>query len=111
MIKAFSMRGFLIIGLCLNFVGCASGPKLVEKPFVTPQYGMTKPEMLDLLGKPDAIEIYKKTDLTRVEFYIYHRSYQSSQTKVPVCLIDNKIVGWGKSFYEDHISADDVRIK
>lgn len=108
--QACNMRNLLIIGLCLSLIGCASTPKLVEKPFVEPQYGMTKPQMLDLLGKPDSIEIYKKTDLTRVEFYIYHRD-QSSQEKVPVCLINEKIVGWGKSFYEDHVSTDDTRIR
>jgi hypothetical protein len=72
---------------------------------------MTKLEMIDLLGKPDAIEIYKETNQTRKEFYIYHIEYQSSQEKVPVCLINNKVVGWGKTFYEDHVSEDDIRIK
>jgi hypothetical protein len=67
--------------------------------------------MFDLLGKPDSIEIYKRSDLTRVEFYIYHRQHESSQKKVPVCLINNRIVGWGESYYEDHVSQDDIRIK
>jgi hypothetical protein len=81
------------------------------KPFVEPQYGMTKLQMIDLLGTPDSIEVYKKSDQTRVEYYIYHREYGSTQEKVPVCLINNKIVGWGKTFYEDHVSTDDIRIK
>ena len=105
------MRNFLTIGLCLSIVGCAHTPNLVFKPFVEPQYGMTKMQMCDLLGKPDAIEVYKETDLTMVEFYMYHIDYQSSQKKVPVCLIDNKVVGWGKAFYEDHVRKDDIRIK
>ena len=72
---------------------------------------MTKMQMIDLLGKPDSIEIYKKTDLTRDRILYLCQDYQSSQEKVPVCLIDNKVVGWGKTFYEDHISPDDIRIK
>ncbi len=111
------MKKLLIIGLCLSMIGCAHA-KVIVKPFAEPQYGMTKLQMIDLLGTPDSIEIYKKTDLTRVEFYMYHRSHGSSdmnisadQEKVPVCLINNRIVGWGKSYYEDHVSADDIRIK
>jgi len=105
------MRNFLIIGLFLSLIGCASSSNLMLKPFTEPQYGMTKLQMLDLLGKPDSIEIYKKTDLIRVEYYIYHREYSSSRENVPVCLINNRIVGWGKSYYEDHVSQDDIRIK
>ena len=111
MTKDLSMKNFLIIGLCLSFIGCVHGANQIAKPFVEPQYGMTKPQMIDLLGKPDSIEIYKKSDETRVEFYIYVRKYGSSQTKVPICLIDNKIVGWGKTYYEDHVSPDDIKIK
>jgi hypothetical protein len=95
----------------LGIIGCSQTSSQIVKPFSEPQYGMTKSQMFDLLGKPGSVEIYKKTDLTRVEFYIYVRKYQSSQEKVPVCLIDNKVVGWGKSYYEDHVSPDDIRIK
>src|ERR1700688_4476504 len=105
------MKNLLIIGLYLSFIGCAHTPDLIVKPFVVPQYGMTKLQMIDLLGKPDSIEIYKKPDHTRVEFYIYVKKYQSSQEFVPVCLIDKKVVGWGKTFYEDHVNLDDIRIK
>lgn len=105
------MKKYLMIVFCLGFLGCAFTSNDIVKPFVEPQYGMTKRQMIDLLGKPDSIEIYKKSDLTREEVYIYVRSYQPSEEKVPVCLVDNRVVGWGKSFYEDHISPDDIRIK
>src|SRR5665213_1156169 len=103
------MKNFLIFGLCICIVGCAHVP--IENPFVEPQYGMTKIQMINSIGDPDSIEIYKKSDLTQVEFYMYSRKYQSSQEKVPVCLINNKVVGWGKTYYEDHVSPDDIRIK
>ena len=105
------MKKFLIIGLCLSLIGCAQLPNKGEKPFVDPQYGMTKTQMIALLGEPESIEIYKKSDQTRVEYYIYVRKYQSFHAKVPVCLINKRVVGWGKSFYEDHVSQDDIRIK
>jgi len=100
-----------MISLFLFFMGCAHLPENQVKPFVEPQYGMTKVQMINLLGRPDSIEIYKKSDELRLEFYIYVRKYQFSKDKVPICLINNKIVGWGKTFYEDHVSQDDTRIK
>jgi len=106
------MKSFLIVGLLFSLIGCAHTTSLViEKPFVGPQFGMTKMQLIDLEGRPEKIEIYKKTDLTHVEFYIYQRQSQSSLEKVPVCLVDNKVVGWGKTFYEDHVSQDDIRLR
>jgi hypothetical protein len=104
------MRNALIAVLCLSLIGCAHTSDIV-KPYVDPQYGMTKLQMIALLGKPDSIEIYKESNETRLEFYIYIKRYASSQEKVPICLINNKVVGWGKTFYDDHISLDDTRIK
>ena len=102
------LKYFLIAGLCFDLAGCASPP---EKPFVEPQYGMTKQQLVELLGEPETREIYEKSDKTRIEFYIYNRIFQSSLEKVPVCLVDNKVVGWGRTFYEDHVSTDLIRIK
>ena len=105
------MRKFLILGLVFTFIGCAAASRDIVKPFVDPQYGMSKIEMFNLLGKPEKIEIYKETNSTRLEFYFYVRNYQSSQESIPVCIINNKVAGWGKTFYEDHVSLDDTRIR
>ena len=104
------MKKIFIIGLVLSLMGCVHAYDQ-EQPFSQPQFGMTKQQLIEASGKPDTIEIYQKPDKTRIEFYIYTKQYESSQTKVPVCLIDNKVVGWGKSFYEDHVSQNDTRIK
>ena len=104
------MKKFLMIILCLGLMGCATA-NTQRKPFMEPQFGETKQQLIEMLGRPETIEIYQKPDKTRVEFYIYIRQYQSSQVKVPVCVINNRVVGWGKSFYEDHISMEDTRIK
>lgn len=105
------MKNVLIIGLCLSLIGCAGNPNLVDKPYSEPRYGMTKEQMIELLGKPESIEIYKRSDLSRMEYYIYVRENETSEDKVPVCLVNNKVVGWGKTYYDDHVSQDDVRIK
>jgi hypothetical protein len=104
------MKRFLIVTLCLSLMGCAAAIQ-ERRPFIQPQFGQTRQQLVDMSGKPDTIEIYQKPDKTRIEFYIYITQYQSSQAKVPVCLINNRVAGWGKSFYEDHISTEDTRIK
>ncbi|MBF0570700.1 MAG: DUF3192 domain-containing protein [Candidatus Omnitrophica bacterium] len=109
--KLMNVRNFLIIGLCFSLTGCAHTSNKAVKPFVDPQYGMTRQQMVELFGRPDTIEIYRKSDQTKEEFYIYVKKYQSSQINVPVCLVDNKVIGWGKTFYEDHVSSDEIRIK
>ena len=86
-------------------------PEYPVKPFDEPQFGMSKRQLIDTYVKPDSVEIYQKPDKSRLEFDTYVRVYQSSEEKVPVCLIDNKVVGWGKAFYEDHLSTDYIRIK
>ena len=104
------MKKFLNIALCFGLMGCAT-TNTQPKPFMEPQFGETKQQLLETLGRPEVIEVYQKPDKTRIEFYIYTRQYPSSQVKVPVCVINNRVVGWGKSFYEDHVSMEDTRIK
>ena len=104
------MKKFLIVSLCISIIGCASGPIKQTGSVDVLQYGMPKGQMVNSIGKPDSIEIYKKSDDSRVEFYIYGRT-PDSKDKVPVCLIDNKVVGWGKTFYEDHLTPELTRIK
>jgi hypothetical protein len=105
------LKNLFIFGLCLSLIGCATAPESQVKPFDEPQYGMTKRQLIDMFGKPDSLEIYQKPDKTRIEFDTYVRVFPSSEEKVPVCLVDNKVVGWGKTFYEDHVSTDYIRIK
>ena len=101
----------ITITLCIILTGCATSRPQAHSPFTQPQFGMTKKQLVDMFGLPDAIEIYQKPDKTRIEFDTYTREYESSEVKVPVCLINNRVAGWGKTYYEDHVSNDDTRIK
>ena len=104
------IRPFALV-LCFMFFGCAHEAIVIQKSYVDPQYGMTKLQLLDLVGKPESIQVYKRTDGSFLEFYMYTKHYQTSQTTIPVCLAGNKVVGWGESYFQDHISTDEVRIK
>lgn len=113
-----TLKYFLTIILCAGVAGCGFFASQPAKPFVEPQLGMTKQQLTGTFGQPDSIEIYEKSNKTRVEFYTYVKYYQSQsgdnsvqQEKMPVCLINDRVVGWGKTYYEDHISADDIRLK
>jgi len=98
-------------------MGCAHTSHQIRKPFIHPQFGMPKRQMVDMFGEPQTIEIYQKQDNTRMEVYTYFGTYSSlangsmPRAKVPVCLMNNKVIGWGKTFYEDHVRQDDIRIK
>ncbi|MBF0512280.1 MAG: DUF3192 domain-containing protein [Candidatus Omnitrophica bacterium] len=105
------MRYLLILCLFLSLSACAHLPPQKSEDFTSLHYGMTKMQLIDLLGGPDTLEVYKKSDETKVEFYIYAKTLKSSKEPMPVCLIDNKVVGWGKSYYEDHVNPTDVRIR
>lgn len=111
MTKISCLRGILTLGLCLSLAGCSFFCERQTKAFVEPRYGMNRRQLIDLLGEPKEIEIYQKTDLTRLEFYIYVRKDQLSQSQVPVGLIDKKVVGWGKTYYDDQVNQDYIRIR
>jgi hypothetical protein len=106
------MRHFLIAVLCLNLMGCtAETSRSWSQPFTAPQYGMSKESLIDALGKPQLIETYKKRDNTLVVFYLYMRPGGTAYAKFPVCLINDQVAGWGKTYYEDHITEDMTKIR
>ncbi len=72
--------------------------------------GMKKKQITDLMGEPPERELYQERNETLVEFLIYP-NFSSYEEKTPIGFIDNKLAGWGKTFYEDHISADVKRLK
>jgi len=74
------------------------------------QPGMSKQQVLAVLGPPRGREVYQKYNDVMVEYLIYDH-FQRYEDKTPICFINNKIVGWGKTFYQDHVSSDDKRLK
>ena len=92
--------------------GCVQTTALqMSKPFTEPSFGMSKDELLALLGKPQELHIYKKKDESLVEFDTYLWQNGDVKESVPICIINKKVVGWGKSYYEDHFDSDDIKIK
>ncbi|MDE2222049.1 MAG: hypothetical protein KGK03_03150 [Candidatus Omnitrophica bacterium] len=104
------MRILFILVLSLVFTGCAHLPAR-EKPLVEPRFGMSKEQLIESMGPPDRTELYKREDQSRYEFDIYIRQYPAGRYVLPVCVTGNKVVGWGRSYYQDHIRPDDIRIR
>ncbi len=101
------MKNFLLAVLLVSFIGCAT-PKYQTHMDLQP--GMTKKQVIAVLGPPAEWEVYKKTNETMVEYLIY-KNFESYAKKTPICFIDNKLAGWGQSFYQDHLDPTDTRLK
>ncbi|MBF0489376.1 MAG: DUF3192 domain-containing protein [Candidatus Omnitrophica bacterium] len=102
-----SKRMIVSISLSLVILGCAH----MEYPsHMDLRYGLNKQEVLTTMGPPAAVERYKKADETIVEYLLYN-NFVAYEERTPICFINNKLVGWGRTFYLDHVSDRDIRLK
>lgn len=63
--------------------------------------GMTKKEVVSIMGQPYTREVYQLPDESVLEFLIYRTYYEIGREEMtPICLKDNKVIGWGRNFYE-----------
>ena len=74
--------------------------------------GMTKAEVIGVMGPAGKTEGYQTKSGGFMEFMFYrsarHNDYLavdplSDRHWTPVCLIDGKVKGWGRNFYDDTI--------
>lgn len=72
--------------------------------------GMSKQQVTSVLGPPNEYERYQKPNTVIVEYLIY-RYFVAYEEKTPICFIDNKLMGWGSTYYLDHVSSEDKRLK
>lgn len=103
------MKKFLIVGFLIMLCGCASEPK-VKLTHMKLVLGMSPKTVINAMGLPPEREVYKQRNDTIVEFLIYP-NFTPLEEKTAIGFIDNKLAGWGKTFYEDHTSGDIKRIK
>ena len=104
------MKRLLLIVLCLSLSACAPAQIIKYQTHMDLFPGLTKQRVLEDMGPPAIRELYRKKDTTLVEFYIY-KSFEPYENLTPICFINNKVVGWGNTFYQDHVSSDDLRLK
>jgi hypothetical protein len=81
--------------------------------------GMTKVEVIGIMGPAGKTEGYSTKSGGFMEFLFYRSAVQhidevgpiGDSHWTPVCLIDGKVTGWGRNFYDDTIKISKEVIK
>ncbi len=79
------------------------------------ELGMSKQEVTSVMGLPYQREAYV-TPEGNVEYLIYLTKYTNKGSipesdTTPICLLNGKITGWGRNFYEQQKQKYEVEIK
>jgi hypothetical protein len=73
---------------------------------------MNKTEVIEVMGSPGKTEGYQTKSGGFMEFIFYRSAVHYRDSEIgpigdkhwtPVCLIDGKVKGWGRNFYDDTI--------
>ena len=72
--------------------------------------GMAKAKVIEVMGPADKTEGYQTKSGGFMEFLLYRSAVWDGSQRAkgdkqwtPVCLIDGKVKGWGRNFYDDTI--------
>ena len=76
------------------------------------EIGMTKAEVINIMGKPNNREVYQQPDGLILEYLIYRTRYEYPyEENTPIAFIDGKVTGWGRNFYEQQKQRYEIEIK
>ena len=120
------MRKFLLAGLCAGLcaamlAGCAAvNPLQRAKENVENskklRVGMTKAEVLKIMGEPERNESFSQPDVWFYYFDInWLDGFITEDECFPLLFKDGKLLGWGNAFYtryrlENHDKIPDVQL-
>jgi len=74
--------------------------------------GMTKKQVMEIMGKPDLNESYQKVDggaIVILFYYINRKWSNGNVTKdecTPIVFENGKLIGWGDEFYQSKIKIE-----
>jgi len=79
------------------------------------EVGMTKDEVIGIMGPPYTREMFPDETGQPVEVLVYITQYTDSgpipdSDKTPICLRNGRLIGWGRNFY-DRTQKHDVTIR
>ena len=83
---------------CQGFVD-GSQSASYTKALMKVQIGMSRDEVVALMGQPQKREAYGKT-----EFLIYRTS--EAGNFAPIGIVDGKVVGWGRNYYDNAVYSN-----
>ena len=118
MVKMWKTISFLMIVTLLS--GCAfTMPWDIERNrnnLMRLEAGMSKQQVIDVMGQPYNREAYTAPDGNVLEFLIYLTKYTDSGSipdsdTTPVCFLNGKVTGWGRNFYVSQKQRYEIEIK
>ena len=115
------MQKLLLMVVAVVMVGCA-GPltipsvvKINNANMAKLSVGMTKAQVLEVMGPAGKTESYETKTGEALEFLMYRSKvasitsdewdemYATDEHWTPICIINGKVSGWGRNFYDDTI--------
>ncbi len=80
------------------------------------EVGMSKKEVIDVMGMPYDREVYSAPDGVVLEFLIYLTKYTDSgsipdRDTTPIGLVNGKVTGWGRNFYISQKQRYEIEVK
>lgn len=101
----------VLVACTLTLASCYSlsmypwGIERTRANLIKLEVNMTKEQVVSIMGAPYAREVFPAEDGRPIEILLYLTQYTDSGSipdsdKTPVCLIDGKVIGWGRNFYD-----------
>lgn len=80
------------------------------------EIGMSKQQVIGVMGQPYNREAYTTPDGSVLEFLIYLTKYTDSGSipdsdTTPICFLNDKVTGWGRNFYISQKQRYEIEIK
>lgn len=115
------MRKMIFLMMAGLFLyGCASTmPWDIDKNrnnLMKIEVGMSKQQVIEIMGQPYNREAYTTPDGSVLEFLIYLTKYTDSGSisdsdTTPICFLNDKVTGWGRNFYIDQKQRYEIEIQ
>lgn len=76
------------------------------------ELGMSKSQVLGIMGDPRIREVFMDRDGKGIEVLFYQTEFvgyavtPKDADLTPVLLKDNRVIGWGRNFYESRVKVD-----
>ena len=115
------MKHLFIIALALLLISCATSRHVMDKnnkALLSLEIGMSKQQVLEVMGDPDLNEAYKSLHGKSVAIFFYYTERKSRDHVIikdettPVVFEKGELIGWGSEFYEVKQKIEmDINIK